>query len=76
VDNSRHRLVRWVCDYLVELTGATIYRFHRRWRLILRRRTVAGAREESLAAIYRGDCRVISYGSHMVMTTTYDDVVR
>jgi hypothetical protein len=21
VDNLRHRLVRWVCDYLAELTG-------------------------------------------------------
>jgi hypothetical protein len=76
VDNPRHGLVRWVCDYLAELTGVVIYRFHRRWRLILRRRAVAGAREVSLAAIYRGNCGVISYGGHWVTTTTHDDVVR
>jgi hypothetical protein len=42
VDNPRHGLVCWVCDYLVELTGAAIYRFHWRWWLILRRRAAAG----------------------------------
>jgi hypothetical protein len=45
VDNPRHGLVRWVCDYLAELTGAAIYRFHQRWWLILRRRAVAGEKE-------------------------------
>jgi hypothetical protein len=47
VDNLRHGLVRWVCDYLAVLTGAAIYRFHRRWRLILRRRMAAGKESES-----------------------------
>jgi hypothetical protein len=45
VDNPRHGLVRWVCDYLAELTGAAIYRFHQRWWLILRRRAVAEEKE-------------------------------
>jgi hypothetical protein len=44
VDNLRHGWVHWVCDYLAELTGVTIYRCHRRWRLILRRRAAAEER--------------------------------
>ena len=42
MDNPRHRLVCWVCDYLAEVTGVAIYRFHWWWRLILRRRAAAG----------------------------------
>jgi hypothetical protein len=45
VDNLRHGRVRWVCDYLAKLTRVTIYRCHRRWRLILRRREAAGERD-------------------------------
>jgi hypothetical protein len=35
VDNLRHGLVRWVCDYLAELTGAAIYKFQEQWHPIL-----------------------------------------
>jgi hypothetical protein len=37
--------VHWTRNNLVELTGASIYRFHQRWHLILRRHT-GGRREE------------------------------
>jgi hypothetical protein len=41
-------------DYLAELTGVVIYRFHQRWHPILRRR--AGGRREgrSLAQVILG----------------------
>jgi hypothetical protein len=42
VDKLRHGLVRWVCGYLAELTGVTIYKFQGRWHPILRWR--AGGR--------------------------------
>jgi hypothetical protein len=45
VDNLRHGLVRWMRKYLAEFTGAAIYRFHRRWWLILRRREAARERD-------------------------------
>jgi hypothetical protein len=50
VDNPRHGRLHWVCDYLAELTGVAIYRFHQRWWLIFRRRAAAGEREKSLVA--------------------------
>jgi hypothetical protein len=28
MDNLRHGRVRWLCDYLAELSGAKIYRCH------------------------------------------------
>jgi hypothetical protein len=45
VDNLRHVLVRWVCDYLAELTPAAIYKFQGRWRPILWWRAGAGEGE-------------------------------
>jgi hypothetical protein len=45
VDNPRQGLVRWMRNYLAEFTGVAIYRFHWQWRLILRRRVVAGERD-------------------------------
>jgi hypothetical protein len=44
VDDQRQGLVPWMHNYLVELTGASIYRVLRRWRLILR--SCAGGRRE------------------------------
>jgi hypothetical protein len=44
VDDQRQGLVHCMRNYLAELTGASIYRVLRRWRLILRRR--AGGRRE------------------------------
>jgi hypothetical protein len=44
VDDPSQGLVRWMRNYLAELTGVAIYRVLRRWRLILRRR--AGGRRE------------------------------
>jgi hypothetical protein len=41
-------------DYLAELTGAVIYRFHRRWRPILRRRAGGWREERSLAQVIHG----------------------
>jgi hypothetical protein len=38
-------MVYWTRNNLAELTEASIYRFHQRWRLILRRRA-GGRREE------------------------------
>jgi hypothetical protein len=35
VDNLRHGLVRWVCDYLAELMAPLIYRARGRWLLNL-----------------------------------------
>ena len=54
MDDPRQGLVRWMRKYLAEFTGLAIYRFHRRWRPILRRR--AGGRREgrSLAQVIRG----------------------
>jgi hypothetical protein len=34
VDDQRCELVHWVRNNLAELTGAAIYRLHRRWRPI------------------------------------------
>jgi hypothetical protein len=48
VDNLRHGRVRWMCKYLMELTGGVIYRFHRRWRLIPRGRAATRKESESL----------------------------
>jgi hypothetical protein len=47
VDHLRHVRVHWMRKYLTELTDAVIYRFHRWWRLILRRRAAAGKESES-----------------------------
>jgi hypothetical protein len=47
VNDRRRELVLWMCNYLAELTGASIYRVLRRWRLILRRR--AEERRNALA---------------------------
>jgi hypothetical protein len=47
VDNLRHGWVHWMRIYLTKLTRGVIYRFHRRWWLILRRRAVAGKASES-----------------------------
>jgi hypothetical protein len=44
VDNPRQGLVHWMHNYLAKFTWAEIYRFHRRWQLILRWR--AGGRRE------------------------------
>jgi hypothetical protein len=44
VDNSIHEWVRWMHDYLAELTARSIYRARGRWRPILRR--CAGGRSE------------------------------
>jgi hypothetical protein len=44
LDNQRQGLVHWMRNYLAELTGASIYRVLRWWRLILGRR--AGGRRE------------------------------
>jgi hypothetical protein len=41
-------------DYLAELTGAVIYRFHRRWHPILRRRAGGWREGRSLAQVIRG----------------------
>jgi hypothetical protein len=35
VDNLRHELVRWVCDYLAELIARLIYRPQGKWLLNL-----------------------------------------
>jgi hypothetical protein len=34
VDDSRQGLVRWMREYLAELTGAFIYSVHQSWRPI------------------------------------------
>jgi hypothetical protein len=34
VDNLRHELLRWVCNYLAELMARPIYRARGRWLLI------------------------------------------
>jgi hypothetical protein len=54
VDDQRRELVHWVPNNLAELTGASFYRIHQRWRPILRRR--AGGRREGkfTSAGYRG----------------------
>jgi hypothetical protein len=51
VDNLRHGLVRWVCDYLAELMARLIYRARGRWLLIWAWR--AGGRREGLS--HRGN---------------------
>jgi hypothetical protein len=54
VDNSRQGLVRWMRNYLAEFTGTTIYRFHRRLRLILRWRAGGQREGRSLAQEMHG----------------------
>jgi hypothetical protein len=49
VDNLRHGLVRWVLDYLAELTACSIYRVFERWCPISQR-CAGGRREERLLA--------------------------
>jgi transposase len=49
VDDPRQWLVRWMRNYLAELTGAAIYRVLRWWRLILRRRARDRREGKSLA---------------------------
>jgi hypothetical protein len=44
VNDQRRELVLWMRNNLAELTRAAIYRFHRRWRPILR--SCAGGRRE------------------------------
>jgi hypothetical protein len=44
VDNLRHELVRWVCDYLAELMACLIYMARGWWLLNLEWR--AGGRRE------------------------------
>jgi hypothetical protein len=54
VDDLRHGLVRWVRDYLAELTTCSIYRARGRWLLNLEWR-VGGWREgRALAQEMRG----------------------
>jgi hypothetical protein len=54
VDNLRHGLVRWVCDYLAELMSCLIYRARGLWLLNLE--WCAGGQRErrSLAQGMRG----------------------
>jgi hypothetical protein len=52
VDDLRHVLVYWVCDYLVELMAHSIYSTRGRWLLNLAWR--GGGRREGLSH-WRGD---------------------
>jgi hypothetical protein len=56
VDDRRQELVLWMCNNLAELTGAAIYKLHRRWRPI--RRKCAGGRREELS-----HCGVLPWNS-------------
>ena len=47
MDDLRHGLVRWVRDYLAELTACSIYRARGRWLMNLEWR--AGGRREGRA---------------------------
>jgi hypothetical protein len=51
VDNLRHGLVRWVCDYLAELMARLIYRARGRWLLIWAWRV--GGRREGITLVQR-----------------------
>jgi hypothetical protein len=51
VDNLRHELVRWVCDYLAELMARLIYRAQGWWFLNLEWR--AGGQRERRALVQR-----------------------
>ena len=78
MDDQRQGLVPWMHNYLVELTGASIYSVREWWRLILR--SCAGGRREgkSTGASDRGfhrgkvsgDGRTYCYGSPRRATAT------
>jgi hypothetical protein len=53
-DDWRWGLVHWVHNYLAELSGEAIYRFHRRWWLILEKICDGRRKGWSLAQGYRG----------------------
>jgi hypothetical protein len=54
VDDQRQELVNWVHNNLAELTGASIYKIHRRWRPIWRRRAGGQREGKFTGASYRG----------------------
>ena len=54
VNDKRRELVLWMRNNLAELTGASIYRVHQRWRLIWRRRAGGRREGEVTGASYRG----------------------
>jgi hypothetical protein len=54
VNDKRQELVLWMRNNLAELTRASIYRVHQRWRPILRR-CAGGRREGRFTTVgYRG----------------------
>jgi hypothetical protein len=71
----RWGLVHWMHNYLAELTGAVIYRFHRRWWLILEKTRGGREREWVTVVVCRGDHWAMSYGGHWAVTMACDDVV-
>jgi hypothetical protein len=54
VDNLRHGLVRWVCDYLAELMAGLIYRAQGWWLLNLEWRADDRREGRALAQQIRG----------------------
>jgi hypothetical protein len=64
MDDQRRELVHWVRNNLVELTGASIYRIHQRWRPIWRRRAGGQRKEKASNMSYRGSHWLRSYGGH------------
>jgi hypothetical protein len=54
VDDQRRELVHWVRNNLAELTGASIYRIHQRWRPIWRWRASVRREGKSTGVSYPG----------------------
>jgi hypothetical protein len=80
VNDRRRVLVLWMRNYLAELTGASIYRSHRRWRPIWRK-CAGGQREGRFTdAGYRGIHWFMVYGGHywvfMACDEWWDDLRR
>jgi hypothetical protein len=75
VDDQERELVHWVRNNLAELTGASIYRVHQRWRLIWRRRADGRREGRLLVRVTMAFTRATTLMIDMPSIVTYDDVV-